>query len=330
MAQEGLERVADAERLAVVGIAEVIAKLPAVWQAYRRILRAAEREKLSGAVLIDYPDFHLRLGAALARRGIPVVYYVSPQVWAWRPGRLAKMKKFLRRMITLFPFEAELYLREGIDAVCAGHPLADEVEARLKTGADAPPRNSRKRVVLMPGSRAGEVRRHWPVLREAARLLAQDREIETFVVMGPGLPRSLFPGADAAAMTIFEGTLEKLLASCDVLLVASGTSTLQGALCGAPMVVVYKTSALTFALARRLVKIPDVALANIVAGERVVPEILQEEATPERVATEAGRYLDDARLSEAVRLRWKPIWERLGPRDAAANAARAVLEALSG
>jgi lipid-A-disaccharide synthase len=239
------------------------------------------------------------------------------------------MKKFVRRMITLFPFEAELYRREGIDAVCAGHPLADAVEERLRNGSDAPARTARKRVVLMPGSRAGEVRRHWPVFREAARLLARGREIETFVVAAPGLSRSLFGGLEAGEMTFFEGTLEKLLASCDVLLVASGTSTLEGALCGAPMVVVYKTSPLTFALARRLVKIPDVALANIVAGERVVPELLQEEATPARLAAEAARFLDDDALSESVRRRWKPIWEKLGPRHAAAKASEAVLEALA-
>jgi lipid-A-disaccharide synthase len=328
MGKAGLERVADAADVAVVGLVEVLAKLPAVWRTSRRLREAARDRGAAAAILIDFPDFHFRLGKRLARMGIPVIYYVSPQVWAWRAGRVAVMKTFVRRMITLFPFETAIYRNAGIDAVCAGHPLADEVDARLAHGRAERSPSGRKRIVLMPGSRAGEVRRHWPVLREAASRLAADRGAELFVVPAPGIDDTLLSGAAQAGIQIHRGNPEPLLASCDLLIVSSGTSTLQGALCGAPMVVVYKTSPLTMALARRLVKTPHIALANIVAGDRVAPELVQEEATAERVYREGARLLDSPEISADVRRRWAEIREKLGPRQAAARAAQAVLEVL--
>lgn len=328
MESRGLERIADADDVAVVGLVEVLEKLPAVWRTARRLRDAARDRGAAAAILIDFPDFHFRVGKSLARMGIPVIYYVSPQVWAWRPGRVAVMKSFVRRMITLFPFETEIYRRAGIDAVCAGHPLADEVDAHLARGREPRPPSGRKRIVLMPGSRAGEVRRHWPILRDAAARLASDRGAEIFVVPAPGLPDALFDGAAQNGIQIRRGDAEPLLASCDLLLVSSGTSTLQGALCGAPMVVVYKTSPLTMFLARRLVKTPHIALANIVAGDRVAPELVQEEATADRVYREGARLLDSPELASEARRRWAEIRGRLGPRQAAGRAAEAVLEVL--
>jgi lipid-A-disaccharide synthase len=328
MEKEGVARVADSHSVSVVGLFEVLAKLPAVWKTARRLERAARRERPAVAILIDFPDFHLRLGRRLARRGIPVVYYVSPQVWAWRAGRVETMKKFVRRMITLFPFETEIYRRAGIDAVCAGHPIADDVEERLRVDPAMPRRPGRKRIAVMPGSRAGEIRRHWPILRDAARRLAAEHAADVVVVPAPGMPDELFPGAREIGATFHRGDPEPLLAASDVLLVSSGTSTLQGALCGVPMVVVYRTSPATMALARRLVKTPHIALANIVAGERVVPELVQEEATVEAVRREAGRFLESSPASDAVRKRWAQVREKLGPRGASARAAEAVLEVL--
>ena len=328
MAEAGVSIVADSASVAVVGLFEVLAKLPAVWRTARRLERAAAREGPAAAILIDFPDFHLRLGKRLARRGIPVVYYVSPQVWAWRAGRVNAMKAFVRRMITLFPFETEIYRRAGIDAVCAGHPIADEVEERLRADPPVPRRPGRRRIAVMPGSRAGEVRRHWPILRDAALRLAAERPADVVVVPAPGVPDALFPGAAESGIAFHRGDPEPLLAASDVLLVSSGTSTLQGALCGVPMVVVYRTSAATMALARRLVRTPHIALANIVAGERVVPELVQEEATVGRVCREAARYLDSPEEADAVRRRWEALRRNLGPRGAAARAAEAVLEVL--
>ena len=326
MRAAGLDAAVDSAEIAVMGLFEVIRKLPRIFAAHRRLLRQSVVNSVDLAILVDFPDFHFRLGKALARRDIPVVYYVSPQVWAWRGGRVGVMRSFVRRMITLFPFETEIYRRAGIDAVCAGHPLADEVEMEL-AGSAAPPRDpGRKRIVLMPGSRAGEVRRHWPVFRDAARRLATTMPVETFVVPAPGLRPDLFDGAGREGIALFSGNLDALLASCDVLIVASGTSTLQGALCGAPMIVAYRTSAATFAVARRLVRVNHIAMANIVAGERVAPELLQNDANPERIASEASRLLRDPAAADRMRERWKGLWQKLGPRNAAAHAAEAVFE----
>ena len=328
MRAAGLETAVDSETVSVMGFFEVIAKLPRIWLSHRRLLSQARDGNPALAILVDFPDFHFRLGKALARRGIPVVYYVSPQVWAWRRGRVRVMKSFVRRMITLFPFEVEIYREAGIDAVCAGHPLADEVEMELAASPASPREPAKKRVVLMPGSRRGEVRRHWPIFREAVRKLAETVPIEAFVVPAPGLSHDLFPGAQHDGISMFSGNLDALLASCDVLIVASGTSTLQGALCGAPMVVIYRTSPATFAVARRLVQVSHIALANIVAGDRVAPELLQDDATPERIASEAGRLLRDPAAAERMRARWRTLWDRLGPRNAAAHAAEAVLQVM--
>jgi len=328
METAGLDRIAHSSDVAVVGFVEVLEKLPAIWRTERRLREAARGRGAAAAILVDFPDFHFRLGKRLARMGVPVIYYVSPQVWAWRAGRVPVMKSFVRRMITLFPFETEIYRRAGIDAVCAGHPLVDEVDAHLARGVAPRASGGRRRIVLMPGSRAGEVRRHWPVFREAAARLAAAHDAETVVVPAPGLPDTLFAGRADAGIAIHRGTPEPLLASCDLLIVSSGTSTLQGALCGAPMVVVYKTSPLTMALARLLVKTPHIALANIVAGDRVAPELLQEEATPDGVYREGTRLLESPDLAAEVRRRWADLRARLGPRGAAARAAEAALEVL--
>jgi len=328
METEGLARVADAAAVSVMGLVEVIERLPAVWRTERKLRNAAAEKKAAAAILIDFPDFHFRLGKRLARMGIPVVYYVSPQVWAWRPARVSVMKSFVRRMITLFPFETEIYRDAGIDAICAGHPLVDEVEAHLAAARAPALTPGRRRIALMPGSRAREVRRHWPLLRDAARLLAARYDTDLVALPAPGVPAELFGGAAEQGIALHYGDPEPLLASSDVLLVSSGTSTLQGALCGVPMVVVYKTSAATYAMARLLVRTPHIALANIVAGERVVPELVQKQATPERVYREASRFLESADLSDRVRRRWRALRENIGPRGAAGRAAEAVLEVL--
>jgi lipid-A-disaccharide synthase len=328
MEAEGLDVCVRSEDVAVVGLVEVIRKLPRVFSALRRLRRAARAERPAAAILVDFPDFHFRLGRQLAREGIPVVYYVSPQVWAWRAGRLKVMKTFVRRMITLFPFELPLYRNAGIDAVCAGHPLADEVDRHRASAEGLPPPDAALRVVLMPGSREGEVRRHWPLMREASVRMRRGRDVEFFVVPAPRLSPDLFPGAAEAGIAFFHGNVDALLASADLLVVSSGTATLQGALAGVPMIVVYRTSAATFAIARRLVRVPHVALANIVAGERVAPELLQADATPDAIAREAGALLDSPERRADVRRKWAAVREALGPRDAAARAAEAVLEVL--
>jgi lipid-A-disaccharide synthase len=327
MERAGLLRLARAEDLDVVGIFEVARRLPAVWRCYRALLAGVRERRPAAAVLIDYPDFNLLLARRLSRMAVPVIYYVSPQVWAWRPGRVKVMARTVRRMITLFPFEQDIYRSAGLDVVCAGHPLVDEVARALASQPAPPPPAGRGRLVLMPGSRPGEIARHWPVLREAALRLGREFPLESIVVRPSHVDAARYSGAAESGIAVFSGSHYGLLSTASLLLVASGTSTLEGALCGTPMVVIYKTSSATFALARRLVRIPNVALANIVAGERVVPELLQEEATAENIVREAREILASPGRRDAIRLGLARAAAALGPGGASGRAADAVLEA---
>lgn len=329
MAAAGLHRAADCAEVSVVGILEVLTHLPAIYRVNRRLLRQARVEKPAAAVLIDFPDFHFHLGKQLAAMDIPVIYYVSPQVWAWRKGRVRTMKKFVRRVVTLFPFEVPIYQEEGIDAVCAGHPLADEVARNLACAAELPPRQAGRRIVLLPGSRRGEIGRHWAVLRDTAALLGKSLDAEFFAVPAPGIPPRSFSGAEENRITLFQGNMDLLMASADLVISASGTATLEAALCGAPLVVIYKMNPVTFTIAKRFVRMPHIALANIVAEESVAPELLQNEATPERIAGEAAAILHDPSREAWMRKKWAAIRQRMGPPGAAARAARAVWEALA-
>jgi lipid-A-disaccharide synthase len=328
LAAAGLDRVARAEDLSVMGISEVFGRLAAVRRALSALTRAAGARRPDAAVLIDFPDFHAHLARRLARRGVPLVYYVSPQVWAWRPGRARVIARRARRILTLFPFETEIYRRLGGNAVCTGHPAVEDVRDGLASDPPAPPKSG-ERLGLLPGSRESEVRRHWPVLRDAARLLSSGRRLETFAVRAPGLPESRYPGAGEAGIRLVGSGMHPWLASADLAFVSSGTATLETALCGTPMVVLYRASRATFAVARRLVRVPWIALPNLVAGEPVVPELLQEAATAEALAAEGRALLDDPIRRERMKQGLARVAERLGPPGASDRAAEAVLEAVA-
>jgi lipid-A-disaccharide synthase len=327
LADAGLDRVARAEDVSVFGIFEVFEKLPAIRRALKALESAARERRPQAAVLIDFPDFHALLARRLARLDIPLVYYVSPQVWAWRRRRAATIAARARRIVTLFPFEAEIYRRLGADAVCAGHPLVDDVREGLLRPSPLPAK-TRKRIVLLPGSRPGELRRHWEPMADAAARLAARFDLEIVAVRAPGLPESLFPDAARRGISIVSSGLHPILASADLALIASGTATLEAALCGAPMVVLYRTSAASFAVGRLLVRVPWISLVNIVAGEEVVPELLQKDASAERLAAEGAAILESAERTARMRKGLAAVAERLGPPGGSERAADAVLEAI--
>ncbi|MGH9368717.1 MAG: lipid-A-disaccharide synthase, partial [Thermoanaerobaculia bacterium] len=231
--------------------------------------------------------------------------------------------------LTLFPFETEIYRRLGGDAICTGHPIVDDVREGLAAPSSLPEK-TRPRLVLLPGSRRGELRRLWPPMREAAARLAARRGLDAFAVRAPGLSEDLYPGAREAGVRLVSSGMHALLASADLALVASGTATLETALCGAPMVVVYRTSRTNLAIGRLLVRVPWISLVNIVAQEAVVPELLQEEVTPERLEREAERLLDSPERRERIRRSLERVASELGPPGASARAAESVLEAVEG
>jgi lipid-A-disaccharide synthase len=329
LAAAGLDRVVFSEELSVVGISEVFEKLPALWRALRRLKAAAGERRPDGAVLIDFPDFHGLLARRLERDRVPLIYYVSPQVWAWRSGRARSIARRARRIITLFPFEAEIYKRLGADAVCAGHPLIDDVRQGLAMPSPLPPK-TRRRLVLLPGSRTAELERHWEPIARAAQSLASRLDLEVVAVRASGLSDALFPDAAKRSIQVVDSGLHSLLATADLAFVASGTATLEAAICGAPMIVVYKTSPASFAVGRRLVQVPWISLVNLVAQEPVVLELLQEEFNAERLEREGEALLSDPVRLSRMREELARVTRALGPAGASERAADAVLEALEG
>jgi lipid-A-disaccharide synthase len=329
LAAEGLFCLARSEDLSVVGFSEVVEKLPALWHALRALSSSVSRRRPAGAVLIDFPDFHGLLARRLRRAGVPLIYYVSPQVWAWRAGRARGIAQRARRIITLFPFEAEIYRRLGADVVCAGHPLVDDVREGLARPS-ALSKKTRRRLVLLPGSRTAELFRHWRPMAEAAARLAKRLDLEVVAVRAAGLATKLFPGAEELGIRIAESDLHPLLASADLAFVASGTATLEAALCGAPMVVVYRASPASFAIGRLLVRLRWISLVNIVAGEEIVPELLQGNVTAERLEREGETLLSSAERLATMRKGLDRVARALGPPGASDRAADAVLEAVEG
>ena len=335
-AARGMRLLAHQRDLAVVGVVEAIGKIRLARGLIRELVEAARREGVDGAVLVDAPDFNLPLAHRLHRAGIPVVFYVSPQVWAWRPGRASSIARIGRRTLVLFGFEKEWYDRRGLGATVewVGHPLVDQAAAELAGGEAVRP--ARRRIVLMPGSRDGEVRRLLPVLTGAVAILAKGHpEVDVVLVRADSVSEALLREASGGAVggwTVVAGPHLALLAGSDVLLVASGTATVEGLLAGVPMVVVYRVHPITYALAGLLVKVPHAAMANIVSddgsGARAVPELIQKDATPERIAAEAAAFLDDSEKAAAARRRLAAGRSRLGPPGAADRAARALLAAL--
>jgi len=325
----GLEAVARPETLSVVGITEAVEKLPGIRRALGALVAAARARRPEGAVLIDFPDFHNLLARRLRRAGVPLIYYVSPQVWAWRRWRARTIASRARRIITLFPFETEIYRRLGADAVCAGHPLVEDVAEDLAAPSPLPPKR-RRRLVLLPGSRPSEVKRHWPILAEAAERLARRLDLEVLAVRAPGLDAALFGGAAERGIGVVAEGLHPLLATADLAFVASGTATLDAALCGTPMVVVYRTSAVSHAIARALVRLRLIALVNIVAGEQVVPELLQDALTAETLERAGAELLGSPERVEAMRRGLARVARQLGPPGASDRAAELVLSALPG
>ena len=323
----GMEAIVRSEALSVVGVSEVFAKIPALRRALSDLLTAAQRRRPTAAILIDFPDFHGLLARRLRRAGVPLIYYISPQVWAWRPHRAHRIAASARRIITLFPFEAEIYRRLGADAVCAGHPLVEDVREGLDTPSPLPGK-TRRRLVLLPGSREGELRRHWETMADAAALLAGRLDLELVAVRAPVLSEELFPRAAERGIRIVTSGTHPVLASADLALVASGTATLEAALCGAPMVVVYKTSAFNWRIARMLIKLRWASLVNIVAGEEIVPELIQNDLTVENLVRESERLLNSPEKLATMRTGLARVSRELGPPGASARAADYVLSAV--
>jgi lipid-A-disaccharide synthase len=296
----GLESLRQAEEMSVMGISEVLPRIPVILGILRQLTAAAAERRPRAALLVDAPDFNLRLAKRLKRLGIKVVYYVSPSVWAWRRGRVKTIARVVDRMLCILPFEEQFYEGTGVSARFVGHPLAERprplaaAEYRLALGL-APGRTT---VALLPGSRRSELRRIFPPMLEAAeRIRARHPDAQFVVPVASTLSgEALRPYLAAHAgldVLLAPGQTEAAVGASDAALVKSGTSTLEAALMLRPMVVVYRLSWLSYVVGRLFVKLAHFALVNLLAGRSLVPELLQREATPERMAAELSKLLED-------------------------------------
>jgi len=293
----GVRTVVDASSLAVVGLLEVVSHIPRIYGEYRKLLAEARRQKPDIAILTDSPDFHLRVARQLAKAGIPVVYLVAPQAWAWRKGRVKTLRQAVRTLLCIFPFEEEFFRREGVNARYIGHPLAglvrpaltkDEFFRKHRLAAGRP------LITVLPGSRRGEAARHLPALLDAADRLYREQAMNLI------LPASATTGVEffrerleGSPIRAIEGESWDAMAHADLALAASGTVTVEAALLGTPMVTFYRVTPPSWAAGKLLVRVPFYSMVNLIAGRAVAPELMQGQMTGERIAAEARRLLSD-------------------------------------
>jgi len=329
----GAELLGDFSGLSVTGLLEVVRTLPRTYQMYRRLVDHARATRPDVFVAVDFPDFNFTLAKAVRKLRIPIVYYISPQLWAWRSGRMKTMRRIADRVLVIFEFEERIYREAGVPVEWVGHPLLDvipppraQAELRADFGLipDAPV------IALLPGSRRNEVQAILPDLVSAANIIRARLPSAQFIVArAPHVDDSLLSplaGLSGVPAVVADGRADDVLDVADVALVASGTVTVQAALHECPMVVVYRLSPLTYRLGRPFVRVSTFAMANLVAGRPVVPELMQDDFTPSRVADEALKVLTDPSTASAMRADLSDVHARLGERGASRRAARAVLE----
>jgi len=330
LAAAGGRLIQDYRGLSVTGLTEAVAKIPKAAATRRRLVAAARGERPDALVLLDYPDFNIRLGSHVKKLGVPIIYYISPQIWAWRPWRMSSIRAIADRMLVIFPFEEALYRDAGVPVEFVGHPLID----LTRVGSARAPfleglglMSNAPTVAVLPGSRTNEIARILPDLLAAARLIRQAVPGAQFVcARAPHLDDHLFDNArQVDAFRIVEGDTDTVLASADVALTASGTATVQAALHGTPMIVVYRLSSMTYRIVRRLVNVDAVAMVNLIAGARLVPELIQDAFTPDAVAQEAISMLTDSGRVARIREGLAGVRRKLGGPGASRRAAEAVL-----
>jgi lipid-A-disaccharide synthase len=331
MAEAGVELIADYHDVAVVGITEALHKIPSVVRVQRRLAREAARRRAALAILVDSPGTHLGVARRLKQAGIPVGYFIGPQVWAWRAGRVRIIKRLVKRMVVIFPFEEKIYREAGVPVDFVGHPLADVVRSemtRAEFAAHYGLAADRPIVALLPGSRRNELAQHYPRVLEACAQLARERELSGGVqfvhVVAPGLAAeglALLGSRPNLDIKRVEGAAYDALAAADCAIVASGTATVEAALLGTPMVVIYRVAPLTAFILRRLVHTPFFSMVNLVAGRRIVPELIQDGFTPSAVAAEVRRLLDSPAARAEMKEGLGEVRARLGSGGAIERAA---------
>ncbi len=331
----GVEITVDISGLALVGVVEVIKNISSIQKAHEELLKRVDERRPDLAILVDYPGFNLRLARELKRRSIPIVYYISPQIWAWGMSRIKIIKECVKKIVVFFKFEEELYKKNGVDVEFVGHPLLDIVKITLpkkavfnKYGLN----EDKITVALLPGSRAIEIKRLLPVLVDTSSMIAQRIGSVQFIISKvKDLPLDLYEADIKRAgidIRLVEDDTYNILASSDFAMVASGTATLETALIGTPLVIIYKTNPITCFLSRLFMRTPFLGLVNIIAGKEIAPEFLQERATPKHIAKVVAALLDDPAALAKMRDDLKRVASSLGEPGAVRRAADAILPLL--
>ncbi len=357
LAARGVEMLARAEDLAVVGLTEVLGRLPAVVHALGKVNRVLKQDRPSLVILIDFPDFNFLVARLAKWRGVPVMYYISPQVWAWRRHRVRTIARCVDRMVVIFPFEESFYQQRGVAVTFVGHPLVETLpevprrELLLKEWGLDPGRFT---LALLPGSRGSEIERHLPVMLAASRLIRQAVPETQFILpLASTAPRGLVEGmveeflGEGGAhglevratgtcgplpppLKIIPGQAYAALAAAHLAVVASGTVTVEAALAGTPTVIVYRLAPLTYRVAKLLIRVDHIGMANLLAGEGIFPELIQEDCTPERLAEEALGWIKKPARMHDLRRGLARVVAGLGPPGASQRAARVALEVMGG
>jgi lipid-A-disaccharide synthase len=329
--QNDFEVLFPVSQLTGMGLVELAGNLTNVWRAYRLLRRALRQRRPDLLILVDFPEFNLRLAKLAKSLQIPVLYYVSPQIWAWRRGRVRQIARWVDQMAVVFPFEVPFYESHGVRVDFVGHPLLDavRVEERRETvlnklGLDP----AKPTIALLPGSRRREVSYHLPVMLEASARLSRDREMQFLIVRAHtvdiGQVRSLLSGGGLKAAVVEDARYDAISAS-DLVWTASGTATLETALLGKPMIVVYRLSWLTYYVARSLVRVNHIGMVNLIAGERLVPELIQSELTAERLLEESRILLDNQTVRCQTIEKLSKLRQKLGGSGAAERVAGLAL-----
>ena len=333
MEEAGVKVLFSSSDMAAVGVTESLRRLPTILKALGRLKLILKSRRPDLLILIDYPDFNIHIARTAKHYGIPVLYYISPQVWAWRSGRVKKIASRVDRMAVILPFEEEFYRKRGVKVDFVGHPLLDscptEIDRRqvaVELGVD----RNYPVLGLLPGSRKHEIRNLLPTMVKSAEIIGQRYpEIHCFLPLAPTIEPEFVKCLVADSLVrinIIQGDIHKVLSACHVAMVTSGTATLETGIMGTPMVVVYRATAVSYWMAKMMVKVPFISLVNLVAGEEVVQELIQDEVVPERLASEALTLLEDKDVRHNMIEKFKKIKKGLGSVGASDTTAKIALE----
>ncbi len=335
MREVGVELMADSADMAVVGLTEVAGKLGMILGVLRRMKQALKERKPALLILIDYPDFNLILGKAAKKDGVRVFYYISPQIWAWRRGRIRKIKKIVDKMAVILPFEEQFYRQADVDVAFVGHPLLDVVKKKYPRSEALRKFDLREGITtigLLPGSRKGEAARLLPVMLKAAGILMRRRPAVQFILpLADALDRDFVEAMirrESVPVRIVPNEIYDVVGVCDIAVVASGTATLETALLGTAMVIIYKVSPLSYRIGEKIISVTHIGLANLIAGKTIVPELIQHDANPDRIAAEVMDILGDEARMLWIREELNRIREKLGSTGASERAARLACDLL--